>query len=63
MAIRRPAERVGVAFSLEAANHLLDDLRRVRVQRAGQIVEELGPYVEPVQLQVVCSQLWRSLTP
>ena len=59
---RLPAEQSGIGFSLDAANHLIDDLRRVRVQRGGQIIEELGAYVEPVQLQVVCSQLWSSLS-
>jgi hypothetical protein len=63
VAMRRPAAEQGVDFSLDAANHLIDDLRRVRVQRGGQVVEELGPYVEPVQLQVVCRQLWSSLSP
>ncbi len=61
VAMRQPAERQGVAFSVEAADHLIDDLRRVRVQRGGRLVEELGPYIEPVQLQVVCRQLWSSL--
>ena len=32
-------------------------------QRGGQVVEELGPYIEPVQLQVVCRQLWSSFSP
>lgn len=62
VAMRQPAERCGVAFSSEAADHLIDDLRKVKVQRAGQVVEELGPYIEPVQLQVVCRQLWNSLS-
>ncbi len=60
-AIREPARRRGVDVTLEAADHLIDDLRRVRVQRGGQVVEELGPYVEPVQLQVVCRRLWNSM--
>jgi hypothetical protein len=62
VAMRQPAAEQGVDFSLDAANHLIDDLRRVRVQRGGQVVEELGPYIEPVQLQVVCRQLWSSLS-
>jgi hypothetical protein len=61
-AMQRPALEQSVTFSMEAADHLIDDLRRVRVQRAGQVVEELGPYIEPVQLQVVCRQLWNSLS-
>ena len=62
VAMRQPAAEQGVDFALDAANHLIDDLRRVRVQRGGQVVEELGPYIEPVQLQVVCRQLWSSLS-
>jgi hypothetical protein len=62
VAMRQPAEHRGVAFSPEAADHLIDDLRKVKVQRAGRVVEELGPYIEPVQLQVVCRQLWSSLS-
>ncbi len=33
----------------------------VRVQRGSTVSDELGPYVEPVQLQVVCRQLWATL--
>jgi hypothetical protein len=60
-AARRPAMELGVDFMESAADRLLDDLRRVRVQRGTVVTEELGPYVEPVQLQVVCRQLWESL--
>jgi len=60
-AARRPAMELGVDFTESAADRLLDDLRRVRVQRGSVVTEELGPYVEPVQLQVVCRQLWESL--
>jgi Novel STAND NTPase 1 len=61
MAIRQPAEEAGVQFSEAAADRLVDDLRRVRVKRGAAVTEELGPYVEPVQLQVVCRQLWNSV--
>jgi len=60
-AIRQPAEEAGVRFSAAAADRLIDDLRRVRVKRGDAVTEELGPYVEPVQLQVVCRQLWSSV--
>ena len=39
---------------------LVDDLRQVRVP--GQEGTVPGQYVEPVQLQVVCYQLWENLT-
>ena len=62
LAVRKPAERLGVTFDPDAANHLIDDLRRVNVQRGGRVESELGPYIEPVQLQVVCRRLWSTLT-
>lgn len=62
-AIVRPAQDAGVEFRGDAANKLVDDLRRVRVQRGSIVVEELGPYVEPVQLQVACRGVWDRLDP
>jgi WD40 repeat protein len=63
-AIRRPAADHGVNFTEEAARRLVDDLRRIQVQRPdGTMEEQLGPHVEPVQLQVVCYRLWQSLRP
>ena len=63
VAVQRPAADAGVDFVDDAARMLIDDLRRVRVQRAGGTTEELGLHVEPVQLQVACHQLWSSLDP
>ena len=61
-AVQQPAVKVGIDFTNAAARKLVDNLRRVRVQRTdGSIEEQLGPYVEPVQLQVVCSRLWDRL--
>jgi hypothetical protein len=59
-AIRNPARDFNVDFTEPAADKLINDLRRVRVQRADLTSEEqLGPYVEPLHLQVVCRKLWR----
>jgi WD40 repeat protein len=60
-AIVLPARDAGIRFEADAAQQLVDDLRRIRVQRPGGIVEELGPNVEPVQLQVTCRQVWNRL--
>jgi WD40 repeat protein len=61
-AIQRPAAKSGVEFPDECARSLGDDLRKVLIQQPdGSTVEELGPYVEPVQLQVVCRRLWSQL--
>lgn len=63
-AIRLPARTAGVDFTEEAANQLVDDLRRVRVQRpSGDTEDAYGAYVEPVQLQVACRLLWSTLPP
>ena len=59
--VQHTAESALVHFTDEAADALIDDLRRVRVQRGSRTSEELGPTVEPVQLQVVCRQLWSTI--
>lgn len=61
-AIREPAAALGVDFTAQAVEHLIDDLRQIQVQNAdGSIVERPGLYVEPVQLQVTCRRLWKRL--
>ena len=52
------ADDANVDFDPDAARQLVDDLRRVKVQHGETDTTELGPHVEPVQLQVVCRQLW-----
>ncbi len=58
-AIKRPSEKAGWPFAPDVAETLVDNLRRIKV--AGQTGEQLGQYIEPVQLQVVCYQLWENL--
>ncbi len=58
-AIRRPAELAGRPFAPGVAEKLVNDLRQIRV--AGQENTVAGEYVEPVQLEVVCYQLWENL--
>jgi WD40 repeat protein len=62
-AITLSARDSGVTFDPDAATKLVDDLCRIRVQHFGEVVEQPGPYVEPVQLQVVCRQIWDRLEP
>lgn len=58
-AIQSPADAQGVDFETAAARVLIDDLRQVQVQAPdGTTQWQLGSYVEPVQLQVVCRRLW-----
>ena len=62
IAVREPAKECGVEFTEEATTKLVDDLRQVAVQGPTGITEQqLGPYIEPVQLQVVCYRLWEKL--
>jgi WD40 repeat protein len=62
-AVMLPAKEAGISFRDEAtARRLVDDLRRERVAGAdGQPVEQLGQYVDPVHLQLVCRRLWDGL--
>ncbi|HEX5839419.1 MAG TPA: hypothetical protein VFY26_16400 [Anaerolineales bacterium] len=60
-AICKPAGLMGVSYTSDAVEHLVKELRSVRVQRPDGTWEpkpQLGRYVEPVQLQVVCFRLW-----
>jgi hypothetical protein len=51
-----------VTFTDDAADLLVDHLSRIRVQDPVEGVHDVsGPYVEPVQLQVVCERLWRRM--
>ncbi|PKN95507.1 MAG: hypothetical protein CVU44_02130 [Chloroflexi bacterium HGW-Chloroflexi-6] len=60
-AIQQPAKKAGVDFTDDAAQKLVDDLRRVQVQAMdGSVQSQLGLYIEPVQLQVVCYRLWEN---
>ncbi|MBN1953711.1 MAG: hypothetical protein JW900_01565 [Anaerolineae bacterium] len=63
-AVEKPAANEGYPFAPEVAEWLVDDLRRIKVQKQSEQeeAEVLGPYVEPVQLQVVCSRLWEGLS-
>ena len=61
LAIQQPAKNKNVDFTDDAAQKLVDDLRRIQVQQPdGSFTTEEGPNVEPVQLQVVCYNLWQS---
>jgi WD40 repeat protein len=63
-AIQQPVKNSGIDFSQPAVNKLVNDLRQIQVQLPdGSMETRLGPYVEPVQLQVVCFHLWQQLSP
>lgn len=60
-ATRRPAAQYGRPFAPGVAETLIDNLRQIRVP--DQRETQPGEFIEPVQLQVVCFQLWESLGP
>ena len=58
-AVRRPAQQYGRPFAPGVAETLVDNLRQIRVRDTPATGP--GQFVEPVQLQVVCYQLWENL--
>jgi hypothetical protein len=61
-AICLPAQNAGIPFTKEASDALFDDLRTIQIQLPdGGKDSAKGEFVEPVQLQVVCSRIWRDL--
>ncbi|WP_339133818.1 MAG: hypothetical protein WGN25_13775 [Candidatus Electrothrix sp. GW3-4] len=58
-AVKRPAEKASRPFAPGAAETLVDNLSLIRSARSSE--PRPGQYIEPVQLQVVCFQLWRNL--
>lgn len=60
--ISQVAANAGVVFTSEAVAMLVDELRTIRVRRAdGSVEQRKGPYLEPLQLQLVCTRLWQTL--
>lgn len=63
-AMQKPAKTAGVTITTSAAQKLLDDLRTIQVQMPdGSIEKQLGLYIEPVHLQVVCYRMWEKRAP
>ncbi len=62
-AIKGPVHRLtSIGFADDVVEDLVTDLMTIKVRRGtGTVGETTGEFVEPVQLQVVCSELWRSL--
>jgi hypothetical protein len=58
-AIEEPAKLGGRPFAPGVAQTLVENLRQIKVQ--GQEQSQPGQFIEPVQLQVVCFQLWQGL--
>jgi len=63
-AIQQTATSGGVTFNADALSKLLDDLTLTTVQKRDlSFAMEPGGPVEPLQLQLVCGDLWRNLEP
>ena len=61
-AVEKPAQNAGCPFDPGVAQRLVDNLRQVKgASRLSPETSFLGPYIEPVQLQVVCHRLWANL--
>lgn len=58
-AIERPAEEAQRPFALGVSDQLINKLRRIRIDDESTYIQ--GEFIEPVQLQVVCYQLWQGL--
>jgi hypothetical protein len=63
-AIQQPLRNTGRRFADAAATMLIENLCKVRFMTLdGEFQTTLGEFLEPVQLQIVCQNLWRQLPP
>lgn len=61
-AVTGPLRGTARHFKAGVVDTLIEELLKVRVESTdGKATEVIGEYVEPVQLQVVCRNLWTSL--
>lgn len=57
-AILEPTKLAGRPFGEDVVRRLVEDLATVTVQGPSESRQQIGDFVEPVQLQVVCRRLW-----
>ena len=63
-AIAKSVEAGGRSFAPQPLAGLVVDLAMMRMQQpGGEFKSELGPYIEPLHLQVVCRNLWARMAP
>jgi hypothetical protein len=60
-AVTKPVGLWSHRFAPGAAEHLVDELLQIHVERDGHPASARGQFVEPVQLQIVCASLWERL--
>ncbi|HVF49676.1 MAG TPA: WD40 repeat domain-containing protein [Pyrinomonadaceae bacterium] len=61
LAVKKPLEGTDYSFAPGAAEKLVRNLLRVPTKSVTGTIDISGEFVEPVQLQVVCQNLWQSL--
>lgn len=62
-AVKRPVEQLR-PFADGVAEKFVEEVLSIRVMNAaGTLDVQAGQYVEPIQLQVICYDLWQSLSP
>ncbi len=62
--IVKPSENTPRKYAAGVVATLVENLAKVKVQQLdGSFREEIGGYVEPLQLQVVCFDLWDRMRP
>lgn len=62
LAVRGPLETTRRRFDVGVAEKLVEELLQQRVENErGEAIRARGEFVEPVQLQVVCRNLWEKL--
>jgi tetratricopeptide (TPR) repeat protein len=63
-AITGPLRSTKCSFAPGVAEKLVEDLQKTRIETVtSETIEVIGEFVEPVQLQVVCQNLWQELPP
>ena len=63
-AVTGPLRETERSFAQGVAEKLVEDLLKTRVETiTGEIIKVTGEFVEPVQLQVVCQNLWQEIPP
>jgi WD40 repeat protein len=64
LAVKKPVEKTDRTFAPGAAEQLVESLLKVPIKSAsGVVVDVSEEFIEPVQLQVVCQNLWQKLPP
>lgn len=61
LAVTRPLKKTGRRFTDQAAEKLVENLSHLPVKSSDGMAVASGEFVEPLQLQIVCQRLWRSL--